>query len=346
MNPNLNPSPPGWMRNAEDLGGGGGCPLPPLSGPRVGLALSGGGARGLAHIGVLQVLEENDIPIAAIAGTSMGAYVGALYAAGFKSEDLQSLAQEIKDRRTLLRLLDPVFPPSSGLIRGNKIRRHLERSLGNRTFDDLNIPLLIVATDLDTLSPYVFDSGPLGAAVQASAAIPGICAPVHLNGRRFTDGGAAEPLPASLLQGRFALDSIIAVNVLPTTQDILHCRDAAFGAPPESNSFWKHPLRALLKPINLLAYGNVMDTFRRGLMAAQLGLAEKECRRADVVIHPFFCESTWFDFENFDRYITAGRRAAEEALPRIRALLDKVNSNQNPDHENSIDNPCLGLCAA
>lgn len=334
------------MRTADDLGNGGGCALPPLNGPRLGLALSGGGARGLAHIGVLQVLEENDIPIAAIAGTSMGAYVGALYAAGFKSEDLQSLAKEIKDRKTLLRLLDPMFPPSAGLIRGHKIRQHLERSLGNRSFDELNIPLLVVATDLDTLCPYIFDSGPVGVAVHASAAIPGICAPVHLNGRRFTDGGAAEPLPASLLQERFALDSIVAVNVLPTTQDILHCRDAAFVTPKPHISFWRHPIRTLLHPFNLLAYGNVMDTFRRALMTAQLGLAEKECRRADVVIHPFFCESTWFDFENFDRYITAGRRAAEEALPRIRALLEKSTPNQESDHENAINKPCVGLCAA
>ena len=80
--------------------------------PRIGLCLSSGGARGLAHVGVIQVLEEEKIPIVAIAGSSMGAYVGSLWAAGLNGSDLEKLAREIKDRRTLLRLLDPVFPPS------------------------------------------------------------------------------------------------------------------------------------------------------------------------------------------------------------------------------------------
>ncbi|GAA5149099.1 hypothetical protein GCM10023213_46290 [Prosthecobacter algae] len=347
MNPNLNPSPPGWMRNAEDPGmAGGSTTLPRQDQPRIGLALSGGGARGLAHVGVLQVLEENHIPIAAIAGTSMGAYVGALHAAGFNTLDLESLAREIKDRRTLLRLLDPIFPPTTGLIRGNKIRGHLERSLGARTFAELEKPLLVVATDLDTMAAHVFDSGPVGVAVHASAAIPGVCAPVHIEGRRFTDGGAAEPLPVTLLRERFKLDAVIAVNVLPNTQDILHCKDTAFVPPTTKKNPLLRFLNAMLRPINLLAYGNVMDTFRRSLMCAQLGLAEKECRYADVVIHPFFCESTWFDFENFDRYIRAGRRAAEEALPRLLALTGKSTPNQEYNHENPVHTPCVGLCAA
>ena len=347
MIPNLNSSPLGWMRNAEDPGMAGGSAMMPHKGqPSIGLALSGGGARGLAHVGVLQVLEENNIPIAVVAGTSMGAYVGALHAAGFNTQDLESLAREIKDRRTLLRLLDPIFPPTSGLIRGNKIRLHLERSLGTRTFAELDKPLLIVATDLDTMAAHVFDQGSVGAAVHASAAIPGVCAPVHLDGHRYTDGGAAEPLPVGLLRERFNLDAVIAVNVLPTTHDILHCKDAAF-VPPKTH---KNPIlrfvNALLRPLNLLAYGNVLDTFRRALMCAQLGLAEKECRRADVVIHPFFCESTWFDFENFDRYISAGRRAAEASLPQIKTLLENHSSNPNQNHENPVLHTRVGCSAA
>ncbi|HEY1084807.1 MAG TPA: patatin-like phospholipase family protein [Prosthecobacter sp.] len=343
----MNPSPPGWMRTAEDPGAGGGSALTAAPGtPRIGLALSGGGARGLAHVGVLQVLESNHIPIAAVAGTSMGAYVGALHAAGFGPAELEELAKEIKDRRTLLRLMDPVFPPTSGLIRGNKIRRHLERSIGARTFEQLDKPLLVVATDLDTMAPHIFDSGPLGAAVHASAAIPGVCAPVHINGQRFTDGGAAEPLPVSLLRERFELDAVIAVNVLPSSQDVLHCKDTAL-IPPKTPGLFTRCLNAVLRPVNLLAYGNVMDTFRRALMCSQLGLAEKESRKADIVIHPFFCESTWFDFENFDRYIRAGRRAAEEALPSIFALLENPSSNQEQNHENPVlNNPCVGRCAA
>lgn len=347
MNSNFCPIRPGWMRNAEDSGGGGGIPSHTTPVPRIGLALSGGGARGLAHVGVIEVLEEAGIPIAAIAGTSMGAYVGALYAAGCGPSELESLAREIRDRRTLLRLLDPVFPPTTGLIRGIKIRRHLERTLGSRSFEELEKPLLVVAADLDSMAAHVFDSGPVGPAVHASAAIPGLCAPVHIDGRRFSDGGAVEPLPVGLLRERFALDHVIAVNVMPTTEDIHSCPNGMF-SPPETEGprrgYW---LRRLLRPFNLLAYGNVLDTFRRALMCAQLGLVEKECRSADVVVHPFFCESTWFDFENFDRYIRAGRAAAVTALPRIRALLGHPTHEQETNHENPASiHPVLGLHAA
>lgn len=331
MNPSLTPSRPGWMRNAEDAGGGGGSP--PGRTPRIGLALSGGGARGLAHVGVIEVLEEAGIPICAVAGTSMGAYVGSLHAAGLKSADLRDLAREIRDRRTLLRLLDPVFPPTTGLIRGLRIRRHLERSLGGRHFEDLDMPLLVVAADLDSMGAHVFDRGPVGPAVHASAAIPGLCAPVHIDGRRYTDGGAVEPLPVSLLRERFTLDHVIAVNVMPTPDDICACPGGVFAPPDTRDHRPGHLLRRLLRPFNLLAHGHVLDTFRRALMCAQLGLVEKECRGADLVIHPFFCESTWFDFENFDRYLRAGRAAAEAVLPELLALAGRPHPPPEHRHE-------------
>lgn len=351
MTASLNPSGPGWLRTASDPGLEGSASqesawLPSVHQPRIGLALSGGGARGLAHVGVIQVLEEAGIPIAAVAGTSMGAYVGSLLAAGNGGARLEELAREIKDRKTLLGLLDPALPPSQGLIRGEKIRLHLERSLQSVTFADLKLPLLVVATDLDTLNAHVFDQGSVAAAVHASAAIPGICAPVCLNGRRYADGGAAEPMPVSLLKERFFLDGVIAVNVLPTAEDIEVCHDTAFVSPKGGN---RHPiircLMRFLRPVNLLGYGNVLDTFRRALMSAQLRLVRKESRHAEVVIHPFFCDSTWFDFENFDRYIAAGRQAAEQALPAIHALL-KQRQPHEPRHEAPLPHPSLGCRTA
>lgn len=315
-----------WFRAAksetpETAGAGDFIPAAEVA-PKVGLALSCGGARGLAHVGVIQVLEEEGIPVSAIAGTSMGAYVGSLWAAGLNGSRLEALAREIKDRKTMLKLLDPLFPPSEGLIRGDKIRKHLERSLGALDFSELAVPLLVIATDIDSLSAHVFDSGSVAAAVHASSAIPGVCAPVRLNGRRYIDGGASEPMPVTLLKARFGVDVVIAVNVMPTPKDIEECRDTVFEGPP------KAPRNALArgtakfwKSINLLAYGNVIDTFRRSLMGAQLRLVAKECERADLVVHPFFCKSTWYDFENFDLYIAAGRDAAKQAIPQIRELI-------------------------
>lgn len=305
--------------------------------PRIGLALSSGGARGLAHVGVIQVLEENEIPIAAIAGCSMGAYVGALWAAGLNSRRLEELAAEIKDRKTLIKLLDFQFPPTRGLIRGHRIRSHLERDLGGLTFAELRIPAIIVATDLDSLDAHVFSSGPVVNAVHASAAIPAICVPVELEGRRYTDGGASEPLPSSLLRQHFALDHVIAVNVMPSPEDFETCRDNTFGRCKLAHrrpSLITLLLRRLLRGVNLMEDGNVIDTFRRSLMAAQLRLIQKECAASDIVIQPRFERSSWHDFENFDLYIRAGRLAAEAALPAIQALLHPETTP--PDREPSM----------
>lgn len=328
--------------------------------PKIGLALSCGGARGLAHVGVIQVLEEEGIPVSAIAGTSMGAYVGSLWAAGLNGAKLESLAREIKDRKTVLKLLDPLFPPSEGLIRGDKIRRHLERSLGHLDFTELAVPLLVIATDIDSLSAHVFDSGSVAAAVHASSAIPGVCAPVRLNRRRYIDGGASEPLPVTLLKARFGVDVVIAVNAMPTSKDIEECRDTVFEGPPKvKKNVFARGTAKFWKSINLLAYGNVIDTFRRSLMSAQLRLVAKECERAEVVVHPFFCKSTWYDFENFDLYIAAGREAARAALPQIRELVGGPRSNphsmgraiesparKSETHETAESNSKMGLNAA
>ncbi len=321
-------------------------PRPSAEAPRIGLCLSSGGARGLAHVGVIQVLEEEGIPIAAISGSSMGAYIGALWAAGFNGARLEELAREIKDRRTLIRLLDPLLPPSEGLIRGDKVRRHLERSLGGMDFNDLHTPLLTVATDLDTLGPVVFDKGNVAAAVHASAAIPGICAPVRLNGRRYTDGGASEPLPVTLLRQHFKVDRVLAVSVVPTPQDIEQCRasDFACGQPATRNPFVK-----FWRKVNLMAYGNVLDTFRRSLAAAQIQVTAKEALQADLVLHPFFCEAAWYDFENFDRYIKAGRDAAHAALPEIRALMMPAPARpllKGGYYETAPTHPPMGSLAA
>lgn len=316
----------GWSRAEESSkhGSGGGKT------PRIGLVLSSGGARGLAHVGVIQVLEEAGIPITAIAGCSMGAYVGSLWAAGLNGAHLEERAREIKDRPTLKALMDFNIPPSEGLIRGEKLRKHLERDLGEKTFADLDKPLLVIATDLDRLTPFVFDSGIVSHAVHASSAIPAVCAPVRLNNRRYTDGGVSEPLPVTLLKKRFNLDAIIAVNVMPAPDDVEahNDRDMMPVVKPPVRGFW-HPFHALWQKINLLANGNVLDTFRRALMAAQLHLIEKEEAAADVVIHPHFAASTWHDYEHFEQYLLAGREAATAALPAIRALLQsETNLNQ------------------
>jgi len=345
MNAFLHPNNQGWSRAEESPkhGSGGGAS------PRIGLVLSSGGARGLAHAGVIQVLEENRIPIAAVAGCSMGAYVGSLWASGLTGTQLEVRAREIKDRNTLRALLDFIMPPSEGLIRGEKIRKHLERDLGSKTFADLEKPLIVIATDLDSLAPHVFETGVVSHAVHASAAIPAVCAPLTLNGRRYTDGGASEPLPVRLLKEHFHLDHIIAVNVMPMPEEFGSCRDMGFANTDKPTYHLLTRLfRTFWKKVNLLAPGNVLDTFRRALLAAQLRLITKEEAAADVVIHPKFAASTWHDFENFGQYLQAGRQAAEEALPAIWELLQRPPNpkQETHSHETSPSYSRMGFFAA
>ena len=292
--------------------------------PRLGLALSCGGARGLAHVGVIQVLEREGIPISAIIGSSMGAYVGALWASGVNGEGLEKLAAEIKDRRTLLRLMDVVIPPLKGFVYGHKIRQHLERNLGNKTLADLDRKMFIVATDLDSVSTVIFpQETPVSLAVHASSAIPGIVSPVELDGRRYIDGGASQPLPVTLLRKLVPVDAVIGVNVMPTVADITGPEFQCYPLPPpKPTSFLGRLKLSINSNVNLFAYGNVLDTFKRCLTSAQMRIVAEESARADVLIHPFFGASKWHDFHNFNRYLEAGRQAAEEALPRIREILE------------------------
>ena len=290
--------------------------------PTIGLALSHGAARGLAHIGVIQVLEEEKIPISVIAGSSMGAYVGALWASGVEGPGLAKLAAEIKDRRTLIGLLDPIFPPMTGIVRGHKIRKHLGKTLGELNTEQLQRKLLVVATNLDTGKGEILRNVPLAQAVHASCAIPGICAPVNIGEFNYIDGGAAEPMPVRLLKRIEKVDYVIGVNVMPTPEDMLQCHYDGFPIPPKPVlGMWKRAMRGLNRSINLFAYGNVLDTYMRCLNAAQMRILDEDATQADVLLHPYFCESKWYDFENFDRYIIAGRDAAKAALPQIRALL-------------------------
>ena len=291
-------------------------PLNGSSAPKLGLALSCGGARGLAHVGVLQVLEENDIEIHAIAGSSMGAYIGALWAVGFSGKDLEQLAAEMNDRRQLWRLADPMFPPMKGLFRGLKAKAHLARSLGDLRFEDLERRLIIITVDIDTKERLALRSGPLVDAVHASCAMPGIVAPVDLNGRRCVDGGVVDPIPVGALRKFGGIDRVVAVSVIPTFDQIDAGSENADKQPPPT--LWRRAASVLNRNVNLLAPGNVIDTFRQSIRAAQIRLAHDSIRRADLCLQPEHSSEDWHDYTNFDRFIQAGRDVALKHLDEFR----------------------------
>lgn len=287
--------------------------------PRIGLALSSGGARGLSHVGVIQVLEENGITIDAVAGCSMGSYIGALWAHGETGAQMESLACELESRGKLLRLIDPALPPRRGFLYGNSIIRNLKRTIGEAHFADLARPLRVVATNLDTLECTVFSDGPVAMAVHASCAIPGVCVPVTIGDETFIDGGVTDPLPVDALHA-MGMDKVIAVNTIPTTGYLKCCREwereIAAHAAKKSRA-----VGFINTQLNYFARGNVLDTMMRAVHGAQIRVAESASRRADVVLRPLACDARWHDFIHPQKYIALGRRVAEENLPAIKSLI-------------------------
>ncbi|MEM7146653.1 MAG: patatin-like phospholipase family protein [Verrucomicrobiota bacterium] len=287
--------------------------------PRIGLALSSGGAKALADIGVIQVLEENNIPIHSVSGSSMGAYIGALWAAGHNGEQLEALAAELSTKKDLLRLAQPAFPPKRGLLHGEKIKNHLARSLGEVRFEELDKKLFVVATNLHTHHRTVFEHGRVLDAVHASIAIPGVFVPVEIKGESFVDGGASDPLPVSVLKNS-SVDTIIAVSTLPAPHLSKHHHPRPYNKITKPKNRFRRLTHRLNKELNFFAKGNMVDILRSSAMASQLRLAQHAAKHADVVLTPHHAEGAWHDYLNHRKYIELGRKTAEENLSKIKSL--------------------------
>ncbi len=177
--------------------------------PKIGLALGSGGARGYAHIGVLKVLQEYQIPIDYIAGTSMGSFVGVLYANGINIDLLGKLVGHLKKKN----LIDLVVP-KRGLIRGSLIKEVVRLLTHGKNLEDLVIPTAVVATDLISGERVIFREGPIDTAVRASISIPGIFEPVEHEGKLLVDGAVVDRVPISVVRGMGA-DIVLAVDVGP-----------------------------------------------------------------------------------------------------------------------------------
>ena len=289
-----------------------------IAGCRIGLALSSGGAKGLAHIGVIQVLEENGIEVDCVAGSSMGAYVGSIWACGFNGPQLEKIARENENRWNFLRLLQPALFPRQGFLHTGRIIRRLRQSIGETHFSGLVRPLRVIATHLDTLERVVFSAGDVARAVSASIAIPGVAVPVTINGDQLIDGGIGDPLPVRILH-EMGIERVIAVNVIP---------------PPAIMRQWLdgEAAQARLRPrpgpvrrffadrLNWAAPGNIIHIMFQAISGGQTGVAEAAGRDADVLLRPVACDGSWHDFTHPGKYIALGRAAAEAQLPAILSL--------------------------
>jgi NTE family protein len=265
----------------------------------VGLALSSGGARGIAHIGVLRVLEEEGIPIDIMSGTSAGSLFGALYAAGLSLDEITAFALDMKDRVALRgRLWDFNLPPRSGLIRGQRALDYIDKTLGHRTFPDLRTPFYIVAADIISGEEVIFDSGSVAEAVRASISIIGIFSPASVGGRYLIDGGAVNPVPTGILAQKGA-DIIIASSVISGLEE--QARRQRERKEESSPNFL-------------------------GVVMNMMGIMEREIIKTkmmpmDVVINPRVGIYSSMEYDKAAEFIRLGEEAAQEEIGRIKELI-------------------------
>ncbi|MFM1980747.1 MAG: hypothetical protein RLZ68_2012, partial [Pseudomonadota bacterium] len=168
------------------------APAVPKTPPKIGLALGGGAARGFAHVGVIQVLEEAGIRPDFVAGTSAGSLVAAIYASGKNGAQLQRVAETMEEA-TIADWTLPLF--SRGVLRGDALARYVNTQVAGKLIEDMPLPLGIVATDLNTGGDVVFQRGDTGTAVRASSAVPAVFQPVKISGHEYVDGGLVSPVP-------------------------------------------------------------------------------------------------------------------------------------------------------
>lgn len=254
--------------------------------PRVGLALSGGVARGNAHIGVLRVLEENHIPIDYIAGTSAGSLVAAAYAAGMTVDEIAEIGRKMRwrdvGRVTLSKL---------GIQSNARMEEFARALLPVKRFEDLRIPLAIVATDLKSGSAVILTEGDVAFAIRASCALPGWYVPVtDEHGRQLVDGGLVANIPTAAVRNLGA-DLVIAVDV--------NSEGAKFIGPPHS----------------------IIGVLLQSIMVVQRTAAIHQLHDADIVISPKTGHVRWDEMGRVDDLIILGEQAARSTIERIKRLL-------------------------
>ena len=247
------------------------------------MALGGGAARGFAHIGVIQVLEEAGIRPDLVVGSSAGSLVAALYASGRSGTELVAIAQSMDEGA----ITDWSFP-GRGLIRGEALARYVREQTGNRTIEQMRLPLGIVATDLDSGEAILFQRGDTGVAVRASSAVPAVFVPVKIGTREYVDGGLSSPVPVRFAR-QMGAELVLAVDI---------------SSPPDGN-----------------ATGDLMKMLLQTFAIMGRSINRFELRDADIVVRPVLTGVGSADFTSRAKAIQAGRDAALKQLADLRARI-------------------------
>ncbi len=254
--------------------------------PRIGLALGGGAARGFAHVGVIQVLEEAGLRPALVVGTSAGSLVAALYASGRDGRQLQQVAETMEEAAFADWTL-PIF--SRGMLRGEALARYVNGQVGGKLIEQMPLSLGIVATDLNTGQGVLFQRGDTGKAVRASSAVPALFLPVRIGSQEYVDGGLVSPVPARYAR-QMGAELVIAVDI---------------SSAPEGN-----------------AAGDTLQILLQTFAIMGKSINGYELREADIVVRPALVGVGSADFTARRRAIEAGRAAMERLLPQLKAAME------------------------
>jgi NTE family protein len=253
--------------------------------PRVGLVLGGGAARGFAHIGVIQALEEAGFRPDLVVGTSAGSVVAALFASGKSGRELQSIAESM-DEASFSDWRLPFFRP--GLLKGEALARFVKAQVGGKQIQDLRMPLGVVATDLQSGQGVLFQRGDVATAVRASSAIPAFFQPVVISGREYVDGGLVAPVPVEFAR-QMGAQVVIAVDI---------------SSDPEASTSLD-TFQILLQTFSIM--GNRINAF--------------ELRGADIVVKPVTSGLSSTSFNSRMQAIAAGYRAMQPMIDKLRSVI-------------------------
>ena len=260
--------------------------VPPPRPAKIAVVLGAGASKGFAHIGVLKVLESHRVPIHMVVGTSVGSFVGSLYAYGYTPFDLQNIALGIQKDDVADYAL-----PDNGFVKGEKLENYINKKVNHTTLDKLKTPFYAVATNIQTGEEMVFGRGNTGRAVRASCAIPGIFNPVAVADSIYVDGGVVSPVAVDTAR-RFGADVVIAVNISSR--------------------------------INTAAPSGTVESIMQAIDIMHNRMATIQLKSADVVIQPRVGHIGAGDFTRRHEAIMEGEKAASEAMPEINGILTKL----------------------
>ncbi|MDP3990439.1 MAG: patatin-like phospholipase family protein [archaeon] len=317
---------------------------------KVGLALGAGAARGFIHIGVLKVLHKHNILPDFIAGTSMGAAIGALYGAGYSPNEIKDVAKTTKWKGVV-----DFTIPKSGLLKGELVEGKLRRILKNKTFDGLSLPLQVVSYNITKNKTVIFSKGDVARAVRASISIPGIFTPLVIDGDNYVDGMLGNPTPYDVVK-RMGADIVIAVDLHNESGEISNIKlkrgsffhqlkkklilDELFNVKnyifPKR---WPHLLKKILdwffdkiifskkvlKVIFRQEVPEVTKVMYHSFIALASNFAMERIKNAkiDILINPSFKNLRLSDFDKVDEFVKIGEKAMEEKMPELKRLLRK-----------------------